>query len=117
MNELDHDFGGISDRLAEAFRLFSNRKVVKILAALQHNEMTLSAIATELATDNEDVLPWVLTLQRESVLVSQRRGKRIYFSVKYPEILEALDLVRVASVRRLQRTAAVTNIVPLRWGD
>ncbi len=97
-----------NDRLANAFRILSNHSVTRILDALRYGEMTISAIARDLAMEPITILRPILLLHREALLSSRKRAGAVFYSLASPDLIDAMDLMHKISVRQYRKKVAIS---------
>ncbi len=108
MRTSDQRLFDCNDCLAHVFRILSDNSVARIIHTLRHREMTISAIARELAMKPAILLRRVLSLHREVLLSARRRSGAIFYSLAIPDLIEALDLVYAIAARQLQRKGTMS---------
>ena len=79
---------------AEFCRSINHPIRLMIIEELADGELTVSEIAERVSTPIPTVSQHLKVLYSKGVLEKYRDGNRIYYSLKYPEVIEALKLMR-----------------------
>jgi ArsR family transcriptional regulator len=78
----------------EICKIFSNQYRLKILIALKNKPKTVSQIINEVKVSQSVVSQHLSMIKARGVLEINRKGSFIYYKVKYPEIISALDIMK-----------------------
>lgn len=79
---------------AEFFRVMGHPKRVRILELLQNGARTVGDLQAALELDSSGTSQHLAALRKVGVLVSQREGTNVYYSVRDPRIFELLVSAR-----------------------
>jgi ArsR family transcriptional regulator, virulence genes transcriptional regulator len=90
-------------RQAQICKALSDPKRIMIIHALRGGERTVSDLAGELGLAQANLSQHLALLRDRGLVVAQRRGNNVYYSLTSPRIVEACDLVRQVLVEQLEQ--------------
>ena len=73
--------------VAELFRAFSDTSRVRIMSALLHGEMNVSALSQAVGISESAVSHHMRGLRQMHIVQARREGKEVYYSVDDPHII------------------------------
>ncbi|MFQ5508336.1 MAG: ArsR/SmtB family transcription factor [Leptospirillia bacterium] len=79
---------------AELCQALADPKRLLILYALGDGSLSVGDLADRLGLRQSNVSQHLAVLRDRGLVVAQRAGTTVYYSIKYPMVLEALDLLR-----------------------
>ena len=92
MNEsLEAELRGLHERVCKAI---ADPKRLLILNVLRDVELSVGDIAAELGVTHSNASQHLAVLRDRDIVVSRRAGTNVYYSLRSPKILIAIDLMR-----------------------
>ena len=79
---------------AEICKTLADPKRLMILHALRDGEMSVSRLVADLGLTQSNVSQHLAILRDRGIVNTRRHGRTIYYSLAYPRIAEACDLVQ-----------------------
>jgi DNA-binding transcriptional ArsR family regulator len=86
------------DSECEICKVFSNPGRLKILVALGEKKLSVGDIEKKTGLSQSVVSQQLSMMKIRGILEMEKEGSFVYYKVKYPELLEVLDLMK--KVRR-----------------
>ncbi|UCF05906.1 MAG: helix-turn-helix transcriptional regulator [bacterium] len=81
---------------AETCCIFCNERRLMIMWALEEGERSVGEIAMELDLSSQAISQHLRLMKDRGVVVSTRRGRKIYYRMANPKFLEAHRMIRSA---------------------
>ncbi len=81
----------------EVCKVFSNPNRLGILLALREGSRTVSEIVKETGASQSVISQHLSMMKARGIVTSQRKGAYIQYSIKYPEIMDAFDIMRAVT--------------------
>lgn len=78
----------------EICKIFSNPCRLKILMSLRGGPKTVSDIISATSSSQSSVSQHLSMMKSRGVLDTKRDGSHIHYHIKYPEIMDAFDIMR-----------------------
>lgn len=82
------------DSECEICKVFSNVNRLNILACLRRKALTVNAIVKKTGLAQSVVSQHLSMMKLRGLLEGEKKGNFVYYAIKYPEILDALDIMR-----------------------
>lgn len=79
---------------AELCQAIADPKRILILYALAECPLSVTELASALDVRQSNVSQHLAVLRERGMVTTQREGTTIHYSIRYPAVLEALDLLR-----------------------
>ena len=89
-------------------KTLASEKRQRILGALRHDELPVSRIAETTGMTQANTSQHLTLLRSKGVVRARREGKRVYYAITDPRIVEAFDLITevLHGILDSQRTGA-----------
>jgi ArsR family transcriptional regulator len=78
----------------EICKIFSNPYRLKILIALRSRPKTVTELQESIKMSQSVVSQHLSIMRAKGILETERKGAFIQYSIKYPQIMEAFDIMR-----------------------
>jgi DNA-binding transcriptional ArsR family regulator len=104
----------MSELHARFCRGLGDPKRLLIIAALQHEEQSVGALARHLGATHSNVSQHLAMMRDVGLVVARRVDNNVYYRLSDPRIAEVVDLLRAIQAdlgRRNRRTSAITSPV------
>lgn len=82
----------ISQLKAELFKAIAHPTRIRILELLRNGELCVCDIFEELKVEQANTSQHLAILKKQDILQSRKDGLRVIYSIKYPEIIEVLNI-------------------------
>ena len=89
------------DSECEICKVFSSSARLKILVSLEKKSLGVNEIAEKTGLPQSVVSQHLSMMKLREILKAEKRGNFIYYSIEYPEILDAFDIIK--KIRRKMR--------------
>lgn len=93
----------IFERQAQICKALSDPKRIMIIHALREGEKTVSELVDELGLAQANLSQHLAVMRDRGLLVAQRRGNNVYYSLSSAKITEACDIVRQVLIEQLEQ--------------
>jgi len=84
----------LSDKQCEICKIFSNAYRMEILMALREKPQTVSSIVKKTGINQSVVSQHLGILRNKQIVEAEKNGQWITYKIKYPEIMNAFDIMR-----------------------
>ncbi|BCG47239.1 Transcriptional regulator, ArsR family [Citrifermentans bremense] len=84
----------IYDFCAAILKGFAQPNRLKIIAALRDGELSQTEIETKISEKQSNTSRHLTALSMAGILSSRRDGPFIFFRIRYPEVLDIIDLTQ-----------------------
>ena len=101
MNEEHPDDDRIHEMHAELCKMLSHPTRLKILEQLKKEKRTVKEIVEAVDTSQPMVSQHLGELKKRGLVSSEREGTNMLYSIKYPKILDACDIIREVLFERI----------------
>jgi len=81
-----------AEALAGFFRTFVCARRILILWALDHNEMSVSQIASTIDASVQNTSQHLQLMKERGILVSRRQGQTVFYRIADPDLLQRYGL-------------------------
>jgi len=82
------------DSDCELCKIFSNSNRLKILLSLRNKSLTVTEIIKATNLPQSVVSQHLNMMRLRKILETDKQGSFIYYKIAYPEIMDALDIMR-----------------------
>ena len=83
---------------------------IEILNALREGEKTVTDLVEMVGIRQANVSQHLAILRQRRVVITEKKGTNIYYSVANPKIIQALDLMRQVLLEQLKETEELAQI-------
>ncbi len=98
----DKDRVMIFERQAQICKALADPKRIMIIHSLSRGEKTVSDLTGELGLAQANLSQHLAVMRDKGLLIAQRRGNNVYYSLSSSKIIEACDMVRQVLVEQLE---------------
>ena len=96
---------------AEMCKVFSNPTRLEILNLLRDKEMSVTGLIEKTNLSQANISQHLSIMRSKSVVISNRKGKNIYYKLTNPKIIAAFDTIRGILAERLKKNGkSVTKV-------
>lgn len=94
-------FQAVFKRQSALMKALANPKRLEVLHLLKQGRLSVSEMERMLGLRQANLSQHLMVLRRFGVVVTERRGKEIYYELAHPNFAQASELVRHVLMRRL----------------
>src|SRR3989344_8370518 len=88
---------------AEMCKVFSNPTRLEILNLLRDKEMSVTELIGKTKLSQANISQHLAIMKYKGIVLSNRKGKNIYYKVAVPKIIKAFDIIREVLEEKLQK--------------
>lgn len=96
---------------AELCQSLSDPKRLMLIHELRNGEKSVGELAESLGLKQSNTSQHLAILRRAGVIVPNRQGNTIYYSLVTPRIAAACDMVREVIIEKLKKSQVLTSIM------
>ncbi|HZX44685.1 MAG TPA: metalloregulator ArsR/SmtB family transcription factor [Candidatus Nanoarchaeia archaeon] len=93
---------------AETCKVFSNSTRLEILNLLRDKEMSVTGLIEKTALSQANISQHLSIMKSKGIVLSDRRGKNIYYRLTNPKIINAFDIIKEILSERLKMEHKLT---------
>jgi len=75
-------------------KIFSNSSRLMVLESLRNKSLNVNEIVNKTSLPQSVVSQSLSMMRLRGILNTERKGSFVFYSIKYPEILDAFDIIR-----------------------
>ena len=87
---------------AELCKVFSNPTRLEILNLLRDKEMSVTELIEKTELSQANISQHLSIMKSKGIVISDRKGKNIYYRLTNPKIIKAFDIIREVLSERLR---------------
>jgi len=87
---------------AELCKVFSNSTRLEILNLLRDNELSVTELIEKTKLSQANISQHLSIMKSKGIVISDRKGKNIYYRLINPKIIKAFDIIRDVLSERLR---------------
>ena len=87
---------------AELCKVFSNSTRLEILNLLRDNELSVTELIEKTKLNQANISQHLSIMKSKGIVISDRKGKNIYYRLINPKIIKAFDIIRDILSERLR---------------
>jgi len=88
---------------AEVCKIFSNSTRLKILNLLRDKEMSVTELIEKTRLSQVNISQHLSIMKSKGIVISNRKGKNIYYKLTNPKIVKAFDIIREVLAEKLKK--------------
>src|SRR3989344_4111213 len=88
---------------AELCKTFSNPTRLEILNLLRDKEMSVTELIGKTKLSQANISQHLSIINSKGIVISDRKGKNIYYKLTNPKIIKAFDIIREVLTERLKK--------------
>lgn len=94
---------------AEMCKVFSNPTRLEILNLLRDKEMSVTELIKKTKLSQANISQHLSIMKSKGIVISNRRGKNIYYKLTNPKIIKAFDIIREVLMDRLKNNSKIVE--------
>src|SRR3989339_1665460 len=94
---------------AEMCKVFSNPTRLEILNLLRDKELSVTELVGKTKLSQANISQHLSIMKSKGIVVSNRKGKNIYYKLTNPKIIKAFDIIREALADRLKKNGKIVK--------
>lgn len=94
----------ISQMKADMFKAIAHPTRIRILELLKDGELCVCDIFEELNVEQANTSQHLAVMKKQDILQSRKEGLRVIYSIRYPEIIELLEVADKILIRQADET-------------
>ena len=87
---------------AEMCKIFSNPIRLEILNLLRDKELSVTDLIKKSKLSQANISQHLSIMKSKGIVISDRRGKNIYYKLTNPKIIKAFDIIKEVLAERLR---------------
>jgi|SRR3989344_3479558 len=87
---------------AEMCKVFSNPTRLEILNLLRDEELSVTELIAKTKLNQANISQHLSIMKSKGIVISDRKGKNIYYRLTNPKIIKAFDIIREILSERLR---------------
>ena len=87
---------------AEVCKVFSNPTRLEILNLLRDEELSVTELIAKTKLNQANISQHLSIMKSKGIVISDRKGKNIYYRLTNPKIIKAFDIIREILSERLR---------------
>ena len=87
---------------AEMCKVFSNPTRLEILNLLRDKELSVTELIEKTKLSQANISQHLSIMKSKGIVISDRKGKNIYYRLTNPKIIKAFDIIREILSERLR---------------
>ena len=87
---------------AEMCKVFSNPTRLEILNLLRDKELSVTELIKKTKLSQANISQHLSIMKSKGIVISDRKGKNIYYRLTNPKIIKAFDIIREILSERLR---------------
>ena len=100
---------GLYEIHAEMCKVFSNSTRLEILNLLRDKELSVTELMGKTKLSQSNISQHLSIMKSKGIVVSNRKGTNIYYSLENPKIIKAFDIIREVLAERLKNSRKIVN--------
>src|SRR3989344_6119934 len=89
---------------AEMCKVFSNPTRLEILNILKNKELSVTDMIKKTALSQANISQHLSIMRAKGIVISNRKGKNIYYKLTSPKIIKAFDIIREVLSERMEKS-------------
>src|SRR3990167_3923348 len=94
---------------AEVCKIFSNSTRLKILNLLRDKEMSVTELIEKTKLSQVNISQHLSIMKSKGIVISDRKGKNIYYKLSNPKIVKAFDIIREVLAEKLKENGKIVK--------
>ena len=94
---------------AEVCKVFSSPTRLEILNLLGDKELSVTELVGKTKLSQANISQHLSIMKSKGIVVSNRKGKNIYYKLTNPKIIKAFDIIREALADRLKKNGKIVK--------
>src|SRR3989338_4261825 len=94
---------------AEMCKVFSNSTRLEILNLLRDKELSVTELIKKTKLSQANISQHLSIMKSKGIVVSNRKGKNIYYKLTNPKIIKAFDIIRDVLAEKLKKNEYIVE--------
>ena len=94
---------------AEVCKIFSNSTRLEILNLLRDKEMSVTELIEKTRLSQVNISQHLSIMKSKGIVISNRKGKNIYYKLTNPKIVKAFDIIREVLAEKLKKNGKIVE--------
>ena len=94
---------------AEICKVFSNPTRLEILNLLRDEEMSVTELIEKTKLSQANISQHLSIMKSKGIVISDRKGKNIYYKLSNPKIVRAFDIIREVLAEKLKENGKIVK--------
>ena len=94
---------------AEMCKVFSNPTRLEILNLLRDKEMSVTELIEKTKLSQANISQHLSIMKSKGIVISNRKGKNIYYKLTNPKIIKAFDIIRDVLAEKLKKNEYIVE--------
>ena len=94
---------------AEMCKVFSNSTRLEILNLLRDKELSVTELIKKTKLSQANISQHLSIMKSKGIVVSNRKGKNIYYKLTNPKIIKAFDITRDVLAEKLKKNEYIVE--------
>ena len=94
---------------AEICKVFSNSTRLEILNLLRDKELSVTELIKKTKLSQTNISQHLSIMKSKGIVVSNRKGKNIYYKLTNPKIIKAFDIIRDVLTEKLKKNGKMVK--------
>ena len=94
---------------AEICKVFSNSTRLEILNLLRDEEMSVTELIEKTKLSQVNISQHLSIMKSKGIVISDRKGKNIYYKLSNPKIVKAFDIIREVLAEKLKENGKIVK--------
>src|SRR3989344_4398371 len=94
---------------AELCKVFSNSTRLEILNLLRDKEMSVTELIEKTKLSQSNISQHLSIMKYKDIVISDRKGKNIYYKLTNPKIIKAFDIIREVLAEKLKKNGKMVK--------
>jgi DNA-binding transcriptional ArsR family regulator len=99
----------LAEVTANVCKALNDSKRLLLLYALRAGPLTVSALCEQLELPQSNTSQHLAILRERGLVEAARRGNNVYYSLRHPQVIAAIDLLREVMAAELERRQAIVQ--------
>ncbi|MBI5361158.1 MAG: helix-turn-helix transcriptional regulator [Planctomycetes bacterium] len=95
--------GQLYELHAEMCKVFTSAKRLEVINALRNGEKSVGILVKELRISQANLSQHLGILREKGVVKTRREGTTVFYSLAFPKIIKAFDIIREMLMERIAR--------------
>ena len=95
---------------AEMCKVFSNSTRLEILNLLRDKQLSVTELIEKTKLSQVNISQHLSIMKSKGIVISDRKGKNIYYKLTTPKIIKAFDIIRDVLAERLKKNKFIQEL-------
>ncbi len=95
------------EKHAELCKTLAHPKRLEILNFLRDGEKSVNELVGKMGISQSNISQHLAILRQNNIVATKRKGKNIYYTLAYPEMSHACDIIRNVLIKQLKENSSL----------